>query len=459
MLKIFDSLTKQKSEFKPIKPGHIGLYVCGNTVYDYCHIGHARAMILFDVITRYLRFRGWKVTYVHNITDIDDKIIKRANENGESCHALTTRFIEAQREDERALNILTPDHEPQATQYVEQIIELVQKIIERGHAYVVPSGDVYFNVRSFKGYGKLSHRDVDDLRSGVRIEIGEQKHDPLDFVLWKSAKPEEPSWDSPWGLGRPGWHIECSAMSTSLLGQPFDIHGGGLDLKFPHHENEISQSESVCDQGFANYWMHIGLLQVNKEKMSKSLGNFITIREALKSHHPEVLRYFMLSGHYRSPVNYAEDNLAQVRQALMRLYSAVDGLPVIKPQLQGYIDRFNEAMDDDFNTPEALSVLFEMVRDINRLKEEGDKQTAAGIAAGLRQLAGVLGLLNEDVAQFVRGDTAHLDLPRIEALIAEREKARAAKNWVRADEIRAELLALHIELLDSKEGVTWRHMS
>jgi cysteinyl-tRNA synthetase len=456
MLKIFNSLTKEKTEFKPIKEGHIGLYVCGNTVYDYCHIGHARAMILFDVITRYLRWRGWQVNYVHNITDIDDKIIKRANENGESCNALTTRFIEAQREDERALGILSADHEPQATQYVPQIVELVEKIIERGHAYATDSGDVYFDIRSFKDYGKLSHRDIDDLRSGVRIEVGDEKKDPLDFVLWKSAKPDEPSWDSPWGLGRPGWHIECSAMSTGILGQPFDIHGGGLDLKFPHHENEITQSESACDVGFANYWMHVGLLQINKEKMSKSLGNFITIREALKDHHPEVIRYFMISGQYRSPVNFAEDNLSQMRHALERMYAAIDGCKLDRVDAADYIERFNEAMDDDFNTPEALAVLFDMVREVNRLKEDGDLAKASGIAAGLKELGSLFGILNENPADFLRGDIEDLDVAKIEALLAERQKARSDKDWGRADEIRDELNTMNIVILDSKEGASWR---
>ena len=458
MLKIFNSLTKQKELFKPIKEGHIGIYLCGNTVYDYCHIGHARGMILFDVITRYLRSRDWNVTYVHNITDIDDKIIKRANENGESCHALTTRFIDAQHEDERALNILAPDHEPQATGYVPQIVALIQKIIERGHGYVAENGDVYFDVRSAKNYGKLSHRDVDDLRSGVRIEIDNDKRDPLDFVLWKSAKPDEPSWESPWGLGRPGWHIECSAMSTGILGQPFDIHGGGLDLKFPHHENEIAQSESACDAGFANYWMHVGLLQINKEKMSKSLGNFITLREALQQHHPEVIRYFMISGHYRSPVNFSEDNLQQMRHALERLYVAIDGLPLKQVAADDYINRFQEAMDDDFNTPEALAILFEMAREINRLKEEGKTATAAGLAGGLKQLADVFGILNEDPVHFLQGDRVGLDIAKIEALLAERQQARDDKNWQRADEIRDELAAMEVAILDAKEGASWRRM-
>ena len=456
MLTIFDSLTKEKREFKPIKAGHIGIYLCGNTVYDYCHIGHARGMILFDVITRYLRSRSWQVTYVHNITDIDDKIIKRAAANGETCDELTARFIAAQREDEIALGIASPDHEPRATEYVTQIIELIEQIIDRGHAYVCNNGDVYFDVRSFAEYGKLSHRNVDDLRSGVRIELGELKKDPLDFALWKTAKPGEPSWDSPWGAGRPGWHIECSAMSTGLLGQPFDIHGGGLDLKFPHHENEIAQSESACQGGFAHYWMHVGLLQVDKEKMSKSLGNFITIREALATHHPEVLRYFMLSSHYRSPVNYSADNLTQMRQALSRLYAAVDGLPDAAPEFASYLDNFNLAMDDDFNTPEALAVLFEMVREINRFKEVGEHDKAAALAAALKQLTQIVGLLTSDPAYFLVGDTSDVDTDHIDKLVVERQQARVDKNWARADAVRDELVALGIELLDSKDGVKWR---
>ncbi|PHQ79663.1 MAG: cysteine--tRNA ligase [Coxiella sp. (in: Bacteria)] len=456
MLKLFDSLTKEKTEFKPIKEGHIGIYLCGNTVYDYCHIGHGRGMILFDVFTRYLRARGWKVTYVHNITDIDDKIITRANKNGETCDELTARFIHAQHEDERALHILPPDHEPQATAYIPQIITLVEKIIERGHAYVADNGDVYFDVRSFKDYGKLSHHDIDELRSGVRIEVGDAKKDPLDFVLWKAAKPGEPSWESPWGAGRPGWHIECSAMSTSMLGQPFDIHGGGLDLKFPHHENEIAQSESACEDGFANYWMHIGLIQINKEKMSKSLGNFVTLREVLETHHPEVIRLFMMSGHYRSPVNYAEETLLQMRQGLERLYGAIDGLPDAEGDVSAYEDRFNEAMYDDFNTPVALAVLYDMAREVNRHKESGDRDSAAVIATGIKKLGNMLGLLSEPADVFVQGDTSDLDVAHVEKLLAERQQARNEKNWPLADELRDELVAMKIIILDSKDGVTWR---
>lgn len=456
MLKIFNSLTKQKEVFKPIKAGHISLYVCGNTVYDYCHIGHGRSMILFDVIVRYLRSRGWDVMYVRNITDIDDKIIKRANAHHESCDVLTTRFIAEQRDDERALHLLTPNVEPQATQYVPQIIALIERIITRGHAYIADDGDVYFDVRSFKAYGKLSHRDIDALRSGVRIEMGDAKRDPLDFVLWKSAKPGEPTWDSPWGPGRPGWHIECSAMSTGLLGQPFDIHGGGLDLKFPHHENEITQSESACDAPFAHWWMHIGLLQVNDEKMSKSLNNFITIKAALADHHPEVIRYFMMSGHYRSPVNYTEKSLSQMRQGLERLYAAIDGLPEVAIEMGDYEARFHAAMEDDFNTPVALAVLFDMARDINRHKEANEQHQAARLAVSLKQLAHTLGILNEIPSDFLKARAADVDVARVEALIAERNIARDQKDWVRADAIRDELAAMQVTILDSKAGTTWR---
>lgn len=456
MLKIFNSLTKSKVDFQPIEPNHIRLYVCGNTVYDYAHIGHARGMVVFDTITRYLRSQGWQVTYVRNITDIDDKIINRAKDNNEAWDAVTTFFIEAQQADEKALGLTSPDQEPKATEFIEPIINLIQTIIDRQHAYVSDDGSVYFDIRSFKAYGKLSHRDIGDLRSGVRVSVGEQKRDPLDFVLWKAAKPGEPSWPSPWGDGRPGWHIECSAMSTSLLGQPFDIHGGGLDLKFPHHENEITQSESACDHGFANTWMHIGLLQINGEKMSKSLGNFVTIRDALKDHHPEVIRYFMLSSHYRSPLNYTETTLGQMRQGLERLYSAVEGLPTAEPTWSEYQDRFNEAMHDDFNTPEAMAVLFEMSREINRLKEADELDQASSVAAALVILGQLLGILCESPTGFLQGDLADTDAEKIDALLKEREVARKNKDWTRADEIRDQLAADGIVILDSQDGTTWR---
>ena len=458
MLQIYDSLTKQKREFVPVKSGHVRIYVCGITVYDHCHIGHARSIILFDVIIRYLRSRGWRVDYVRNITDIDDKIINRANKNRESCDALTERFIEAMRKDEKALGVLKPDHEPRATEYIPKITALIETIIEKGYGYVADNGDVYFDVRKFKPYGKLSHRDIEQLQAGARVEIGESKRDPLDFVLWKLAKPGEPTWDSPWGPGRPGWHIECSAMSTALLSQPFDIHGGGMDLKFPHHENEIAQSEAASDNGFANTWMHIGLLQVGSEKMSKSLGNFFTIQEVLEEHDPELVRYFMISGHYRSPVNYSEENLSQLQNGLERLYLALRDLPDAEETETEFEARFNEAMDDDFNTPVAMSVLFEMAHEIQRLREQGDLQVAAKLGKTLVRLGNVFGILQKNPSQFFQGDIASQEIEKINSLIKERDQARADKNWQRADEIRDELMTMKVVIEDSSEGTTWRRV-
>lgn len=456
-LQIYNSLTKQKHEFVPVVPGKIRIYVCGITVYDYCHIGHARSIILFDVIVRCLRSRGWEVEYVRNITDIDDKIIKRANENGETVDALTHRFIDAMHEDERALGVLEPDHEPQATNYVAQIIVLIEQIIEQGYAYVAKNGDVCFEVRKFKEYGKLSHRNIEDLLAGVRVEIGEGKRDPLDFVLWKLAKPDEPKWESPWGDGRPGWHIECSAMSTGLLGQPFDIHGGGMDLKFPHHENEIAQSEAANNKGFANTWMHVGLLQVSGEKMSKSLNNFFTIREVLEEYDPELVRYFMISGHYRSPVNYAKENLAQLQNGLERLYLALRHLPDAEEEETAFELKFNEAMDDDFNTPIAMSVLFDMAHEIQRLREKEELAAAAKLGKTLKRLAGTFGILQKDPSQFFQGDVSSQEVDKINDLIQERQKAREEKNWQRADEIRDELTAMGVVIEDS-DKTTWRRV-
>ncbi len=456
-LQIYNSLTKQKHEFVPVVPGKIRIYVCGITVYDYCPIGHARSIILFDVIVRCLRSRGWEVEYVRNITDIDDKIIKRANENGETVDALTHRFIDAMHEDERALGVLAPDHETQATNYVAQIIVLIEQIIEQGYAYVAKNGDVCFEVRKFKEYGKLSHRNIEDLLAGVRVEIGEGKRDPLDFVLWKLAKPDEPKWESPWGDGRPGWHIECSAMSTGLLGQPFDIHGGGMDLKFPHHENEIAQSEAANNKGFANTWMHVGLLQVSGEKMSKSLNNFFTIREVLEEYDPELVRYFMISGHYRSPVNYAKENLAQLQNGLERLYLALRHLPDAEEEETAFELKFNEAMDDDFNTPIAMSVLFDMAHEIQRLREKEELAAAAKLGKTLKRLAGTFGILQKDPSQFFQGDVSSQEVDKINDLIQERQKAREEKNWQRADEIRDELTAMGVVIEDS-DKTTWRRV-
>jgi len=475
MLRIYDSLSKEKHEFIPIKPGHVALYVCGITVYDYCHIGHGRAYILFDMIVRYLRFRDYKVNYVRNITDIDDKIIQRANKNKETCDALTERFIKTMHEDFEALGALKPNAEPRATEYIPQIITLIEKIIEQGYAYVADNGDVYYSVRKFKAYGKLSHRKIEDLIAGARVELNDNKRDPVDFVLWKLAKPNEPQWDSPWGVGRPGWHIECSAMSTGLLGQPFDIHGGGMDLKFPHHENEIAQSEAARHTGFANLWMHIGLLQVSGEKMSKSLGNYFTIREVLEEYDVELIRYFMFSGHYRSPVNYSKENLAQLQSGLERLYLALRDLPVpgasdpeSKPELEekpeiksaaAFKARFIDAMDDDFNTPLAISVLFEMAHEIQRLHESNDLIAAAKLGQVLVNLGALFGILQKDPSSFFQGDSDSDEIAKIDALIEERNLARSNKDWKKADEIRDALTAMGIAIEDASGTTVWRRIS
>ena len=457
MLKIYNSLTQQKEIFKPLEDGKVKMYVCGMTVYDYNHIGHARSLVVFDVIVRYLRAYGYDVTYVRNITDVDDKIIKRAQENQESCESLTARFIDAMHEDDAALHIQLPDHEPRATQFIPQIISLIQTLLDKKYAYVGDNGDVYYSIRHFSEYGKLSHRDIDKLRTGVRIEISENKRDPLDFVLWKLAKPGEPKWMSPWGEGRPGWHTECSAMSSHLLGQPFDIHGGGMDLKFPHHENEIAQSEAANDTAFATLWMHAGLLQIDKEKMSKSLGNIISIRDALKQYHPEVLRYFLLSSHYRSPVSYSSDNLQKIQNSLERLYVAIRGLPEVdQPPLGEFDKRFQEVMEDDFNTPEAFAVFFELAHEINRWREQNQIEKAASLAVTLKCLAKVFGLLCEDPEAYLKGVESVNDVQQIEMLIQARNQARASKHWSEADRIRDQLTQRGILLEDTAEGTTWR---
>lgn len=461
MLQIYNSLTRQKEIFKPITPGKVKMYVCGNTVYDYCHIGHARSMLSFDIIYRYLRSSGLDVTYVRNITDIDDKIIQRANQNGEPFTAVTERFIQAQNEDAQALHILPPTYEPKATEHVANIISLVQKLIAKGFAYVGSNGDVYYDVSQFTAYGKLSQQDVEKLRSGVRIEVNEAKDDALDFVLWKLAKPGEPSWSSPWGEGRPGWHIECSAMSMELLGENFDIHGGGGDLIFPHHENEVAQSEAATGCQFANLWMHAGLVQVNKEKMSKSLGNFFTIRDVLAKYPAEVIRYFMLASHYRSPINYSEDAMQQAQAALTRLYTALRGLPRTK-QVDADVHsewqlRFNAAMDDDFNTPVALSVLFDLAHDINRLRES-QPEAATQMAEELRRLGGILGLLQQDPEAFLQLGVDEAEVQQIEQLITERQQARQQKDWAKADTIRKQLTKMGIDLADGPQGTTWRRL-
>ena len=461
MLQIYNSLTRQKELFTPIEPGKVRMYVCGMTVYDYCHLGHARVLVAFDVAVRYLRACGYQVTYVRNITDIDDKIIQRAVQNGEDFNALTARFIDAMHEDSAALGVLPPDIEPRATQSIDDIVAMIVTLVEKGFAYAAGNGDVYYDVSRFTTYGGLSGEQQEDLRAGARVEVDEAKDDPLDFVLWKAAKPGEPSWPSPWGAGRPGWHIECSAMSTRCLGDHFDIHGGGMDLKFPHHENEIAQSEAATGHKFVNVWMHNGFVRVNEEKMSKSLGNFFTVREILIRYRPEEVRYFILASHYRSPLNYTEDNLDQARAALARLYIALRGLGAAAQVDEDYQQRFNVAMDDDFNTAEALSVLFSLANDCNRVRAT-DPAHAERLATTLRRLGGILGILQDDPDAYLQGvpvagaEQAGPDAVEIEALIAQRLAARQAKNWAESDRIRDLLKAQGVVLEDGSQGTTWR---
>lgn len=459
MLKIYNTLTRQKEEFKPIHAGQIGMYVCGITVYDLCHIGHGRTFVAFDVVARYLRYIGYQLKYVRNITDIDDKIIKRANESGESIDALTDRMIAEMHRDFAALGIQPPDLEPRATRHISEIIELVERLIARGHAYVAENGDVMFDVLSDKDYGVLSRQDLEQLQAGARVEVADVKRNPMDFVLWKMSKANEPSWPSPWGQGRPGWHIECSAMNCKQLGSHFDIHGGGSDLMFPHHENEVAQSTCAHDGQYVNYWMHSGMVMVDREKMSKSLGNFFTVRDVLQHYDAETVRYFLMSGHYRSQLNYGEENLNQARAALERLYTALRNTDSNAEAAGGeaFDARFRAAMDDDFNTPEAYSVLFDMARDVNRLKAE-DKTAADGLAAKLRQLANVLGILQQDPEQFLQGGAQENgeEVAEIDALIKMRNDARQAKDWAQADVARDRLNALGIILEDGPEGTRWR---
>lgn len=458
MLKIYNTLTRQKEEFKPISAGKVGMYVCGVTIYDLCHIGHGRTFVSFDVVARYLRFSGYDLTFVRNITDIDDKIIKRAAENGESCDSLTERLIGEMHADFDALNMKRPDVEPRATDYIKEIIEVVEKLIEKGFAYVADNGDVMFEVSKYEQYGKLSKQDLEQLQAGARVGIDVNKRSPLDFVVWKMSKPGEPTWESPWGAGRPGWHIECSAMNSSILGDHFDIHGGGSDLQFPHHENEIAQSVCAHDTDYVNTWMHSGMVMVDREKMSKSLGNFFTIRDVLAHYDAETVRYFLISGHYRSQLNYSEDNLKQSRSALERLYTALRGLDTDAQAKGGesYQARFSAAMDDDFNTPEAYSVLFDVAREINRIKGS-DLSAASELGAVLRQMADVIGILHQDPEAFLQGEAGDDDeVAEIEALIKLRNDSRAAKDWANADLARDKLAALNIVLEDGPSGTTWR---
>ena len=471
MLSIYNTLTRRKDDFVPIQPGTVRMYVCGMTVYDFCHLGHARVMVVFDMVSRWLRASGYDVTYVRNITDIDDKIIKRANENGETINALTRRYIDFMNEDSDALGIIRPDIEPRATDHVQGMLDMIAKLIEKGHAYQAANGDVFYSVRSFAPYGKLSGKSLEDLRAGERVEVDNFKKDPMDFVLWKSVKPGEPSWDSPWGAGRPGWHIECSAMSKSLLGERFDIHGGGADLQFPHHENEIAQSEGAlcggagcgCDaddkpNGFVRYWMHNGFIRVDNEKMSKSLGNFFTIRDVLQEYDAEVVRFFILRAQYRSPLNYSVDTLNDARAALARLYTALKPFDSLTA---GPIDwsephatAFKAAMDDDFNTPVAVSVLFELANHVNKTAD-------AAAAQLLKSLAGVLGLLERSASEFLQagGQANDIDVAQIEALIEQRKAAKAAKDFAQADAIRAQLTEMGIAIEDKAGGVVeWRRL-
>ncbi|MBN8440830.1 MAG: cysteine--tRNA ligase [Thauera sp.] len=458
MLTIYNTLSRSKEEFRPIEPGKVRMYVCGMTVYDFCHLGHARVMVVFDMVARWLRATGLDVTYVRNITDIDDKIIRRAQENGESIRALTDRFIAAMHEDADALGVLRPDHEPRATDYVAQMQSLITRLEQKGLAYVAANRDVCYAVRKFAGYGKLSGKSLDELRAGERVSVVGDKNDPLDFVLWKHAKVEEPGevrWASPWGEGRPGWHIECSAMSSDLLGEHFDIHGGGMDLQFPHHENEIAQSEGAHGHAFVNYWMHNGFVRVDDEKMSKSLGNFFTIRDVLQKYDAEVVRFFILRAQYRSALNYSDAHLEDARNALTRLYTALRNVAPGAAALdwsEAHAQRFRAAMDDDFNTAEAVAVLFDLANEVNR-------SGSASAAGQLRGLAGVLGLLARDPVVFLQGgvsDSDGLDAATIERLIADRTAAKRAKNYADADRIRAELLEAGVVLEDGAAGTTWR---
>jgi len=499
MLEIYNTLARDKQDFIPIEPNKVRMYVCGMTVYDYCHLGHARVMVVFDMVYRWLKASGFDVTYVRNITDIDDKIIKRAAENGESIHVLTQRFVDFMHEDERALGILPPDCEPRATQYVPQMLAMIGQLEKNGLAYRATDGDVNYAVRKFDGYGKLSGKSLEDLRAGERVDVNDGKNDPLDFVLWKHARDdeaEEVKWDSPWGKGRPGWHIECSAMGSEILGKHFDIHGGGADLQFPHHENEIAQSEGAHQCRFVNYWMHNGFVRVDEEKMSKSLGNFFTIREVLKKYDAEVVRFFILRAHYRSPLNYSDTHLDDAKGALTRLYTALRNPPSpsipLPPAGEGssfpspvygrggrgegevdwntpYTQRFKAAMDDDFNTPEAMAVLFDLANEVNRTQ-------SPEAATQLKALAGVLGLLQRDVKNFFQGEgvfispqTGHIKITgyaptvtvgpsseKIDKMIEARIAAKKAKNYAEADRIRKELLEAGIVLEDSAAGTTWR---
>jgi len=468
MLQIYNTLTRAKAPFKPITPGKVKIYVCGITVYDYCHLGHARTYIAFDTIIRYLKFRGYEVYYVRNITDIDDKIIERAQANNETVPELTERFIAAMHQDFAALNLLPADIEPRATEYIPQMIRLMQDLEAKGYAYQAENSDVYFDVRKFTAYGQLSHRKLDDLQAGMRVEVNTAKNCPLDFVLWKTAKLGEPAWSSPWGDGRPGWHSECTVMAMQHLGETFDLHGGGIDLSFPHHENECAQAEAISGKKFVNTWMHAGFLQINQEKMSKSLGNFATVHSVLHEVHPEELRFFMLTGHYRSSLEYSPQQVALSRSGLERFYIALRDLPLVDvkfidvPEHAVFMERFVAAMDDDFNTPEALAVLFDLAKEINKCRADTSaaaQEAAVSFGRLLKHLGGILGLLQCDPAEFLHdltGMDSNIDVAEIERLIQRRTSARASGNWAEADQVRAQLTTLGISLEDTAAGTIWR---
>jgi cysteinyl-tRNA synthetase len=462
MLHIYNTLTRQKEIFTPINPGKVGLYVCGCTVYDLCHIGHGRTYISFDNIARYLRFKGFELNYVRNITDVEDKIIKRALENNETPEQLTERTIADMHQDFDALNIARPDLEPRVTTHMAEIIAMIELLISKKHAYVAGDnvhGDVLFDVSSYADYGQLSGQNLAQLQAGSRVDVDQSKRDPLDFVLWKTAKQGEPSWSSPWGEGRPGWHIECSAMTNQELGQHFDIHGGGSDLQFPHHENEIAQSCCALDTPYVNYWMHTGMVQVDQEKMSKSLNNFFTIRDVLNQYDAETVRFFLTTGHYRSQLNYSTDNLDQARASLERIYTALRDVDLVTDfvidKAQAHVIDFCQAMDDDFNTPQALAVLFELAKQVNVAKQ-AQRDDAGQLASTLKTLGGLLGLLQLSPADYLQGNNDNAEVLEIEALINQRDQARASKNWALADQARDKLNAMNIILEDSAGSTTWR---
>ena len=458
-MQIYNSFTQKKEDFVPKDADNVGVYVCGITTYDYCHLGHARMLVAFDVVVRYLRAKGYGVNYVRNITDIDDKILKRASENGELFSDLTNRFIDAMHEDERSLSILPPDQEPRATGHIEEIVQMIEVLVSKDAAYKADNGDVYFSVLSSQDYGKLSKKKLDELLDGARVDIGELKRDPRDFVLWKSSPDDGVGWDSPWGYGRPGWHIECSAMSTCALGNNFDIHGGGSDLLFPHHENEIAQSEAATGEKFANLWMHNGPLRVDNEKMSKSLGNFFTVREVLKKYDAQVVRHLLIASHYRSPINYSEASLQQSSAALERLYIGLQGVDIVSAKSltnSRFEKAFLKAMDDDFNTAEAFGVLFDLVKELNKEKAAGS-ELAGQLGALLVKLGAILGVLQQSPEEFLQGSVgSEVDAGEVEGLIMARKQARADKDWAKADEIRDKLAELRVVVEDGADGSSWR---